>query len=68
MQQGASTETENTAKETNSINAYSFIHLFVFLSDEMCRRMEMISYSFEVMKALLQPFKLQFFPEQMAKR
>lgn len=30
--------------------------------------MEIISYSFEVMKALLQPFKLQFFPEQMAKR
>lgn len=68
MQQGASTETENIAKETNWINAYSFIHLLVFLMDEMCRRMEMISYSFEVMKALLQPFKLQFFPEQMAKR
>lgn len=29
---------------------------------------EMVSYSFEVMKVLLQLFKRQFFPEQMAKR
>lgn len=30
--------------------------------------MEMISYSFEVMKVLQQLFKRQFVPEQMAKR
>lgn len=56
-------------RQRNQLNQCLFLHSFVcFLMDEMCRRMEMISYSFEVMKALLQPFELQFFPEQMAKR